>query len=109
MAHIEKRQQKRPDGTRGPVRWRARYVGPDGRERSKTHETRRAAVIWVDAQTAAKRTGDWVDPPRGRVKIEEWTKQWLASVAPALKPYTVASYEALLQSRVNPNLGKRRL
>ena len=107
MAHIEKRQQKRPDGTRGPLRWRARYTDPQGNERSKTHVRKSDAEKWLAAQTTAMGTADWVDPARGRVAIERWTNDWLSSVAPSLKPYTVASYESLLRSRVNPTFGKR--
>lgn len=38
MAHVEKR---------GPGRWRARYRGPDDRERSKTFERRVDAERWL--------------------------------------------------------------
>ena len=109
MAHIQKRRQKRPDGSRAPVTWRARYVGPDGMERSKTLQTRTAAEKWVAAQTTAIGTGDWVDPARGRITVTEWTDRWLKSVAPTLKPYTVASYRSLLRSRVKTKFGKRRI
>src|ERR1700674_5818216 len=100
MAHIERRQQKRADGSRAPVKWRARHVDPDGNEHSKTFSSRTAAENWVAAQTTAIGTGDWVDPARGRITVKEWTESWLASVAPTLKPYTVASYRSLLTSRV---------
>ena len=46
MAHIEKRQRPRRTGRPGGTTWRARYIAPDGRERSKSFDRK------VDAAAA---------------------------------------------------------
>jgi integrase len=100
VAHIEKR---------GRRRWRARYRGPDGRERSKTFERRADAEQYLASIEHSKSTGVYVDPSGGRVTVREWATQWLETVRPTLKPKTVASYESLLRSRVLPALATRQL
>jgi len=68
MAHIERR---------GPGRWRARYRGPDNRERSKTFTTKRDAQQWLDGVEVSKARGLWVDPARGRQTFEAYVEAWL--------------------------------
>jgi len=50
MAHVEKR---------APGRWRARYRGPDGRERSKTFDRRVDAERWLASVETEKAKGTW--------------------------------------------------
>ncbi|NKS98583.1 hypothetical protein GS498_18580 [Rhodococcus hoagii] len=49
----------------GQVRWVARYRGPDGKERSKTFDAKKAAKDWVNDREKDVRQGDWVDPTWG--------------------------------------------
>ncbi|NKU37234.1 hypothetical protein GS887_25035 [Rhodococcus hoagii] len=49
----------------GQVRWVARYRGPDGKERSKTFDAKKAAKDWVNDREKDVRQGDWVDPRPG--------------------------------------------
>nr|QEO74221.1 hypothetical protein [uncultured bacterium] len=63
VAHVQKR---------GPSRWRARYRGPDGRERSKTFERRSDAERWVASMQVSKARGEWVDPALGRCAFATW-------------------------------------
>jgi hypothetical protein len=100
MAHIEKR---------GPKRWRARYRGPDGRERSRTFQRRTDAERFLTNIEHSKKSGLYVDPSHGRVTLSTWSAEWLEAVRPSLKPKTVASYESLLRSRIVPKLGGRQL
>ncbi len=60
--HVEKR---------GPGRWRARYRGPDGRERSRTFDRRVDAERWLRAEVGSLDRGAWVDPRAGRVTVGE--------------------------------------
>jgi integrase len=64
---------KRPDGT-----YRARFRGPDGKERSKHTRRRVDAQKWLDEQAAAVLTGQWVDPKAGRVTFGEYARAWQA-------------------------------
>ncbi|MEU7811585.1 hypothetical protein [Pseudonocardia sp. NPDC049154] len=62
---------RRPDGT-----WRARYRGPDRRERSK-HFTRKSdAERWLAGVEVSKSRGEWIDPNLSRVTVGEWAQIW---------------------------------
>ena len=63
MAHVKKR---------GPGRWRARYRGPDGRERSQTFDRKVDAERWHAQVETDKARGRWVDPAAGRITFESW-------------------------------------
>ena len=78
MAHVQKR---------GPSRWRARYRGPDGRERSKTFERRSDAERWIASMEVAKVRGEWVDPALGRCTFASWVEEWAPTVVD-LRPST---------------------
>ncbi|MEU8297640.1 site-specific integrase [Micromonospora sp. NPDC048909] len=63
--------QKRPDG-----KYRARYRDETGREHAK-HFTRRVdAQHWLDEQTAAIVTGQFVDPKAGRITFARYFDDW---------------------------------
>lgn len=66
MAHVEKR---------GPRKYRARYRGPDGKERSKTFVKRADAQRFLDEQSVAKARGQWVDPRAGRMPFAVWAEE----------------------------------
>jgi integrase len=96
MAHIEKRESGR---------WRARYRAPDGRERSKTFARKVDAQRFLAAVETDKSRGEWIDPRLGRTRVDDFASRWITAVAPTLKPKTVATYESLLRSRVQPAFG----
>jgi integrase len=89
--------------------WRVQFRDPDGKMRN------RSFAKWVDADSFAssvetdKRRGEYQDPHAGRVLLKDWAARWLAMTAPTLKPSTVESYRSLLDSRILPQFGKRRL
>jgi len=91
--------QKRPDG-----QWRARYRGPDGRERSK-HFTRKGhAERWLAGVTTSVVRGEWADPALSTISLSEWASRWLQGQT-HLKPSTRARYEGLLTKHVVPAFG----
>ncbi len=96
MAHVEKR---------GPGRWRARYVGPDGRERSRTFPRKIDAERWLAGVEVSKVRGEWTDPRLARITVADWSMQWLDGLA-HLKPSTRATYETLLRVHVLPTWGQ---
>ena len=61
-------------------RWKARYRGPDGRERSKTFALERDAREFLSIQSAALATGKWADPAQGKTTLKEWSDRWLSTV-----------------------------
>ena len=95
MAHVEKRGD----------RWRARYRGPDGKERSKTFDKKGDATKFLTSAEGSKLTGEWIDPRLGKMPLSEWAEQWLAGRI-ALKPKTRYGYESLLRTRLLPEFGR---
>lgn len=91
--------RKRPDG-----RYRARYRGPDGKERARHFALKRDAERWLAANESAKAKGDWIDPDRGRLTVAEWLPAWAATKA-ALEPNTRRGYESVVAGWVLPRWG----
>ncbi len=72
MAHVEKRQQQLPDGSTAGVVWRARYLAPDGRERSRTFSTKSAAQRWLTSVETSKLQSEWIDPTAGKTPCGDY-------------------------------------
>lgn len=85
---------------RGQV-WRARYRGPDGRERNKSFKRKIDAQRWMAEQRERINRGEWVDPAAARVLFGVAADEWLA-VSLHLKPKTRASYASLLRNQALP-------
>lgn len=95
MAHVEKR---------GPKRWRARYRGPDGRERSRTFERRIDAERFLVSVEHSKGTGSYVDPTLGRVTLAQYAQGWAAAKG-NVRPRTRLNIEGRLQAHILPAFG----
>ena len=95
MAHVEKRLQA------GTLSWRARYRGPDGRERSRTFDRKTDAEQFLAQTETDKARGAWLDPTLAEVLFGEWAEEWMATTT-HLKPKTISSYQSLLRSRIMP-------
>jgi integrase len=94
--------QKRPDG-----QWRARYRDPSSREHAKHFARKVDAQQWIDEQTAAIVTGQYVDPKAGRVTFREYAERWRAGQVH--RPTTRAHVETMLRRHAYPVLGDRPL
>ena len=99
MASIEKRTTSRGN------RWDVRYRGTDGRERSQTFTTRKAADRFATTVKANLLHGTWVDPAGGKVVLKSYADQWLDQRPKPLRPRTRETYEALLRIHILPTLG----
>jgi integrase len=53
----------------------------------------------------AGRRGDWVNPTLTRVRVEEWAREWQATIV-HLEPNTVAWYDGMLRVHVLPAFGE---
>lgn len=62
----------------GKVRWVGRYRGPDGTERSKTFDTKRAATAWIAERAREMRRGEWVDPAAQSIQLGTMWEKWAA-------------------------------
>jgi integrase len=63
------------------MRYRARYVGPDGTEKSKSFPDRqkRLAELWLTQIEADMSRGQYFDPAAGRITFQQYGEKWLAS------------------------------
>ena len=82
-------------------KWRARYRGPDKRERTRDFDRKTDAERWRREQLAKIDRGEWTDPTAGRVVIGDYAGEWLRGKV-KLKHSTRVSYESLLQQQVLP-------
>lgn len=92
MAHIQKR---------GAGRWRTRYRGLDGRERSRTFRRRVDAQRFLATVEADKLRGLWVDPSLSKTRFGDYAVEWLASVT-HVRPGTRVNIEGRLRNHILP-------
>lgn len=81
--------------------WRARYRGPDGKERSKSFARKLDAERCLAAQKTMLASGDWTDPVLGRLAFGPYALAWLDGRSD-LKPKTSFQYRFLLSRHVLP-------
>src|SRR3954470_1293954 len=62
-------------------RYRARYIGPDGTEKSMSFPDgqKRLAEKWLAQIEADMSRGQYVDPNAGRVTFRQYAEKWLAA------------------------------
>ncbi|MDP8960704.1 MAG: hypothetical protein M3N32_03675 [Actinomycetota bacterium] len=89
MAHIQDLREKTVDGRRVRTsrygtgnRWQARYLDPDGRERTCTFERRQDAERFLVTVRADVLQGAYVDPDAGKVTFAEFTERWRSPPRP---------------------------
>ncbi|MFD5950633.1 tyrosine-type recombinase/integrase [Streptomyces collinus] len=89
------------------LRYRARYVGPDGSEKSKSFpdKQKRKAEQWLANIEADMSRGDYVDPDSGKVTFEQYATGWMATQI--TDPLTRESVESRLRLHAIPYLGTR--
>ncbi len=121
MAHIEDRWFKAvvgPDGKPRQVktevhgkwmRYRVRYIAPDGRERSKSFPDRqlREAKAFLVSVESDKLRGSYIDPSAGRITFREYAEAWLKTHP--VDETTRELMETRLRKHVYPHLGSRAL
>ncbi|MDX3803784.1 site-specific integrase [Streptomyces sp. AK04-3B] len=91
------------------LRYRARYVGPDGTEKSRSFPDRqkRKAEEWL-AETAADMTrGQYVDPKAARTTFQQYAERWITGQTTDLN--TRIGVETRLRLHAFPRLGTRPL
>jgi integrase len=87
-------------------RYQIRYPGPDGRmwPGPSTFERKGdadKALVLIEAQMSA---GNWTDPERGKVKLEDYAATWITQ-RPGLRPRSVDLYRWLLKKHIAPYIG----
>ncbi|MER5863976.1 site-specific integrase [Kitasatospora sp. NPDC002040] len=91
------------------LRYRARYIAPDGTERSKSFADRqkRQADQWLAQLEADMTRGQYIDPSIGRTTVGQFAEKWLASLS--MDPQSYVSTEQRIRLHVVPHLGSRSL
>ncbi|QQM40918.1 tyrosine-type recombinase/integrase [Streptomyces liliifuscus] len=91
------------------LRYRARYIGPDGTEKSKSFPDgqKRLAEKWLSGIEADMTRGQYIDPRAGRLTVRQHAERWLASLT--MDPSTFVSTETRIRLHVLPHLGSRSL
>lgn len=93
----------------GQRRYRVAYRRPDGRWTSKRGFARKIdAQAWLEHQAVAMRSGEWIDPKRGKVTIRELGEAWLAGRTD-VKPSWHRSLEIAWRKHVEPAWGARQV
>lgn len=91
--------------TSDKVRYRAR-VKSHGREvATRVFERKSDAVAWEQDQSRRLRTGEWFDPRRGRVPVDQVAAEWLASRS-TMKQRTRESDAAAWRNYIEPRFGR---
>jgi integrase len=79
----------------------ARYRDPAGRERSKSFRTKGEANSFLAAVETAKHRGEWTDPAGAKLRFEDYTRDYLASIS-HLRPGTLIKVEGHLRNHILP-------
>ncbi|MFB8171863.1 tyrosine-type recombinase/integrase [Kitasatospora purpeofusca] len=90
-------------------RYRARYVAPDGTEKSKSFPDRqkRFAEEWLARIEADMSRGQYLDPTAAKTTFQEFAEHWLQSQTS--DPNTQASMRSQLRLHAFPRIGSRPL
>jgi integrase len=89
---------------KGERRYDAVVRGPDGKERSKTFTSRKAAEQHERAQRVALDKGAWIDPRHAALNFGDYATGWLSD-RHDLQPRTDELYKGLLRLHVLPTFG----
>ncbi|MFF3250133.1 tyrosine-type recombinase/integrase [Actinacidiphila glaucinigra] len=89
------------------LRYRARYVGPDGSEKSKSFPDgqKRLAEKWLSAIETDMTRGQYTDPQSVRITFRQYAEKWLDSKTSS--PMTRKELGRRLRLHVYPVLGSR--
>ncbi|MBU5946745.1 site-specific integrase [Streptomyces sp. PAM3C] len=87
-------------------RWQARYLDPTGQERTSLWRTKPEAEKEILKQESAKLDGSWVDPDRGKTKVEQVVFDiWLPATSTIER--TKREYRGVMNRYLIPEWGDR--
>ena len=85
-------------------RWEARYRDAVGAQRTKTFDRRSDAKAFLAAVETAVRRGEWRDPALARIRLSDWTDEYLAG-AVHKRVTTLAQDRSRLRNHILPVFG----
>ncbi|MFF0762281.1 tyrosine-type recombinase/integrase [Streptomyces sp. NPDC003737] len=91
------------------MRYRARYVGPDGTEKSKSFPDRqkRLAEQWLAQTEADMARGQYIDPRTARTTFRQYAERWVKAHSGEINSREAA--ERRLRLHAYPHIGTRPL
>ncbi|OEJ51990.1 tyrosine-type recombinase/integrase [Streptomyces agglomeratus] len=91
------------------MRYRARYVGPDGTEKSKSFPDRqkRLAEQWLTGTAADMSRGQYIDARAARITFQQYAEKWVATHTTEINSREAA--ERRLRLHAYPYIGTRPL
>jgi len=91
------------------LRYKARYIDPNGQERSKSYPDKKLkdARAFLAKVEADKLTGDYIDPEAGKTTLREYSDNWLKGQSQ--DEATQHTTKSKLENQVYPFLGARPL
>ncbi|MEV7699671.1 site-specific integrase [Streptomyces sp. NPDC086779] len=91
------------------LRYRARYVGPDGTEKSKSFPDRqkRLAERWLTETASDMSRGQYIDPRAARITFQQFAEKWVATHTTEINSREAA--ERRLRLHAYPYIGTRPL
>ncbi|WP_425829609.1 tyrosine-type recombinase/integrase [Streptomyces fractus] len=91
------------------MRYRARYIGPDGTEKSKSFPDgqKRRAEKWLSSIETDMSSGQYVDPRAAKKTFQQYTEKWLSTLGS--DPNTLESMRSQLGLHAYPHIGSRPL
>ncbi|MFB7917868.1 tyrosine-type recombinase/integrase [Streptomyces sp. NPDC056061] len=104
-----KERRVRTDRYGTGLRYRARYIGPDGSEQSKSFPDRqkRLAEKWLTNIASDMSRGQYIDPRAARITFQTYAQKWLTAHTADLSSQIVT--EQRLRLHAFPVLGTRPL
>ena len=90
----------------GRVRYRARIKSNGRAVASKVFDRKSDASAWEQDQYLRLRVGNWIDPRRGRVALDDVAQEWLTSRS-TVKRRTLESDRGVYRLYIRPRWGSR--
>lgn len=101
---IERRT--RPSGSKFYL---VRLRRPDGKQYTRSFNTKREAQAFEATELADRARGTWLDPQAGRMTFAQWAEEWLRVSAVRWKTRTASKHELAMRAHWLPALGNETL
>jgi integrase len=88
-----------------PSPWEAVFRDPSGRQQTRAFRRKVDAQRWLDEQTAAIVTGQYISPTAGKTTVRDYGEQWRA--AQVHRQSSADRIESILRLHVYPLIGDR--